>query len=311
VGQKVATRRAFGQALAALGARPEVVALDGEVGNSTYTEDFAKAYPERYFEMYIAEQQLVAAAVGLSVRGYVPFASTFAAFFTRAYDFIRMSAISAANIRLCGSHAGVEIGADGPSQMALEDLAMMRAVHGSTVLYPSDAASTARLVQEMADHDGIVYLRTTRGAYPVLYPADETFPVGGAKVVRSGDADTVTLIGAGVTLHNCLAAADQLATDGITARVIDLYSVKPIDTKTLLEAARATDGKLVVAEDHYPAGGLGSAVLEALSDAGYPSRISHLAVRDLPGSGTPEELLDAAGISAAHIAQAARELVSG
>ena len=212
------------------------------MGNSTHAEEFAKAYPERYFEMFIAEQQLIAAAVGMSVRGYVPFAATFAAFFTRAYDFIRMSAISAANIRLCGSHAGTEIGADGPSQMALEDLAMMRAVHGSTVLYPSDATSAAYLVREMAGRDGIVYMRTTRGAYPVLYGPDEEFPVGGAKVVRSSPGDQVTLIGAGVTLHGCLAAADQLGSDGISARVLDLYSLKPIDTQALLDAAAATGG---------------------------------------------------------------------
>jgi len=310
-GAKVATRKAFGESLAAVGARPDVVALDGEVGNSTYTEDFAKAYPERYFEMYIAEQQLVAAAVGLSVRGYVPFAATFAAFFTRAYDFIRMAAISAANIRLCGSHAGTEIGADGPSQMALEDLAMMRAVHGSTVLYPSDATSTAYLVQEMAGRRGVVYLRTTRGAYPVLYGPDEAFPVGGAKVVRSGPDDQVTLAGAGVTLHNCLAAADELARDGIGARVLDLYSVKPIDTQALLDAAAATRDRLVVAEDHYPAGGLGEAVLEALNGAGHPARVAHLAVTSLPGSGTPAELMEAAGISAGHIVRAARGLLGG
>src|SRR6516165_3253947 len=220
LGAKVATRLAFGQALAAVGARGNVVALDGEVGNSTHAEEFAKAYPERYFEMYIAEQQLVAAAVGMSVRGYVPFAATFAAFFTRAYDFIRMAAISQANIRLCGSHAGVEIGADGPSQMALEDLAMMRAVHGSTVLYPSDAVSAAALVDEMARTDGISYLRTTRGAYPVLYAAEESFRPGGSKILRSGPSDAVTLIGAGVTLHECLRAADELAQDGIGARVV-------------------------------------------------------------------------------------------
>ena len=309
LGAKVATRKAFGDALAAVGARGDVVALDGEVSNSTYTEDFAKAHPERYFEIFIAEQQLVAAAVGMSVRGYVPFAATFAAFFTRAYDFIRMAAISAANIRLCGSHAGVEIGADGPSQMALEDLAMMRAVHGSTVLYPSDATSTAQLVREMADRSGVVYLRTTRGAYPVLYGPDETFPVGGAKVVRSSPDDQVTLAGAGVTLHNCLAAADQLGRGGIHARVLDLYSIKPIDTETLLEAAAATGGRLVVAEDHYPAGGIGGAVLEAFNDAGHPVQITHLAVRGLPGSGTPAELMDAAGISAGHIVQAARDLL--
>jgi transketolase len=309
LGEKVATRLAFGQALAAIGARGDIVALDGEVGNSTHTEEFAKKYPERYFEMFIAEQQLVAAAVGLSVRGYVPFAATFAAFFTRAYDFIRMSAISQVNIRLCGSHAGVEIGADGPSQMALEDLAMMRAVHGSTVLYPSDATSAASLVQEMAERTGIVYMRTTRGSYPVLYPPDEAFPVGGAKVVRSGPDDQVALIGAGVTLHNCLEAADTLSRDGIRARVVDLYSVKPIDTQALLDTAAATGDRLVVAEDHYPEGGIGSAVLDAFNEAGHPVQVTHLAVRGLPGSGTPAELMDAAGISAAQIADAARKLV--
>jgi transketolase len=306
LGAKIATRKAFGESLAAIGARSDVVALDGEVDNSTHAEEFAKAHPGRYFEMFIAEQQLVAAAVGLSVRGYVPFAATFAAFFTRAYDFIRMAGISQVNIRLCGSHAGVEIGADGPSQMALEDLAMMRAVHGSTVLYPSDATSTAWLVREMAERSGIVYMRTTRGAYPVLYGPDETFPIGGAKVVRSSPDDRVTLVGAGVTLHNCLAAADQLGSDGIAARVVDLYSVKPIDTETLVAAAAATGDRLVVVEDHYPAGGIGSAVLEALNDAGHPARIVHLAVRGLPGSGTPEELMDAAGISPGRVAQAAR-----
>jgi transketolase len=309
MGAKVATRKAFGESLAAVGARSDVVALDGEVDNSTHAEDFAKAYPERYFEMFIAEQQLVAAAVGLSVRGYVPFAATFAAFFTRAYDFVRMAGISEVSIRLCGSHAGVEIGADGPSQMALEDLAMMRAVHGSTVLYPSDATSTASLVREMAERTGIVYLRTTRGAYPVLYGPDEAFPIGGAKVVRSSSHDQVTLVGAGVTLHNCLAAADQLGRDGIAARVVDLYSVKPIDTETLVTAATATGDRLVVVEDHYPAGGIGSAVLEALNDAGHPARIVHLAVRGLPGSGTPAELMDAAGISTGHVVQAAREVL--
>jgi transketolase len=309
LGAKVATRKAFGQALAAVGARGDVVALDGEVGNSTHAEDFAKAHPERYFEMYIAEQQLVAAAVGMSVRGYVPFAATFAAFFTRAYDFIRMAAISQADIRLCGSHAGTEIGADGPSQMALEDLAMMRAVHGSTVLYPSDATSTAYLVAEMAGRGGVVYLRTTRGAYPVLYGPDDAFPIGGARLVRSGPGDQVTLIGAGVTLHNCLAAADQLGRDGIAARVLDLYSIKPVDTQALLDAAAATGGRLVVAEDHYPEGGIGEAVLEALSDAGHPVQIAHLAVRGLPGSGTPAELMEAAGISTGHIVQAARDLL--
>jgi transketolase len=309
VGDKVATRKAYGQALAALGARPDVVAMDGEVSNSTFADEFARAYPERYFEMFIAEQQLVAAAVGFSVRGYRPFASTFAAFFTRAYDFIRMAAISQASISLCGSHAGVEIGADGPSQMALEDLAMLRAVHGSTVLYPSDATSAAALVAAMADRDGVSYLRTTRGAYPVLYEAGETFPIGGSKVLRSSPDDRVTLIGAGVTLHACLAAADELAADGISARVIDAYSVKPIDTPTLTAAAAATGGRLVVAEDHHPEGGLGSAVVDALTGAGRADlAVTHLAVREMPGSGTSQELLDAAGLSPRHIADAARRL---
>jgi transketolase len=313
LGEEVATRKAYGDALVALGGDlPRVVALDGEVSNSTFAMEFAKTYPGRYFEMFIAEQQMVAAAVGLSVQHYIPFASTFAAFFSRAYDFIRMAAISQANIRLSGSHAGVEIGADGPSQMALEDLAMMRAVHGSTVLYPSDATSTAALVTAMAHRPGISYLRTTRGAYPVLYDSEETFPVGGSKVLRSSPDDAVTLIGAGVTLHACLAAADQLAVDGLRARVIDVYSVKPIDTGTLAAAAAATNGRLVVAEDHYPAGGLGSAVADALLEAGAADlRFTHLCVRNLPGSGSPQELLAAAGIDAAHIEVAARELIAG
>jgi transketolase len=312
VGDKVATRKAYGDALAALGAyRPTVVALDGEVSNSTYAGEFAQAYPGRFFEMFIAEQQLVASAVGLSVRHYVPFASTFAAFFTRAYDFIRMAAISQADIRLVGSHAGVEIGADGPSQMALEDLAMMRAVQGSTVLYPSDATSTAALVDAMAERPGVSYLRATRGAYPVLYDAGESFPVGGAKVLRSSPDDAVTLVGAGVTLHACLAAAEQLAGDGIRARVIDLYSVKPIDTETLAAAVASTDGRLVVAEDHHPAGGLGSAVTDALLEAGPQTlQVTHLCVRELPGSGTSEELLAAAGLDAGTIAAAARDLLA-
>ncbi|MGH3154572.1 MAG: transketolase, partial [Streptosporangiaceae bacterium] len=267
-GQKVATRKAYGDALAALGVRHDVVAMDGEVSNSTFADEFAAAYPERYFEMFIAEQQLVAAAVGMAARGYRPFASTFAAFLSRAYDFIRMAAISRSNIRLVGSHCGVEIGADGPSQMALEDLAMLRAVHGSTVLYPSDATSAAALTAAMADLEGISYLRTTRGAYPVLYDAGESFPVGGSKVLRSSDRDEVTLIGAGVTLHECLAAADQLAEMSISARVIDLYSVKPVDVDTLTAAAAATGGRLVIAEDHHPEGGLGAAVLDALTSNG-------------------------------------------
>jgi transketolase len=311
LGQKVATRKAYGDALAALGVRPDVVAMDGEVSNSTFADEFAAKYPERYFEMFIAEQQLVAAAVGLGVRGYRSFASTFAAFFTRAYDFIRMAAISQASIRLVGSHAGVEIGADGPSQMALEDLAMLRAVHGSTVLYPCDAVSAAALTAAMADLDGISYMRTTRGAYPVLYGAGETFPVGGSKILRESGEDQVTLIGAGVTLHECLAAADALAGEGVHARVIDLYSVKPADAATLTEAAAATAGRLVIAEDHHPEGGLGAAVLDALTTAGPTElAVAHLAVRVMPGSGTTAELLAQSGLDADGIAAAARRLLA-
>jgi transketolase len=236
--------------------------------------------------------------------------STFAAFLSRAYDFIRMAAISRANLALCGSHAGVEIGADGPSQMGLEDLASLRAVHGSTVLYPSDAVSCAALVEQMASRDGISYLRTTRGTYPVLYDNQESFPIGGSKQLRGGEGDQVALIGAGVTVHHCLAAADALAGQGIRARVIDLYSVKPVDRDALVAAVRATGGRLVVVEDHYPQGGIGAAVLESLADLGEPLHLTHLAVRDLPTSGTSAELLDAAGIGADAIAEAARALVS-
>ncbi len=309
LGAKVATRKAYGDALAALAARPEVVALDGEVSNSTYAEDFKAVAPDRFFEMFIAEQQMIAAAIGLSVRGYVSFASTFAAFMSRAYDFIRLNGISKVDLRLSGSHAGVEIGADGPSQMALEDLASLRAINGSVLLYPSDATSTAALVAAMARTPGTVYLRTTRGAYPVLYEAGEEFSVGGSKVLRSSDGDRVTLVGAGVTLHECLEAAATLRDEEIPARVIDLYSVKPVDLATLLDAYAATEGRIVVVEDHYPEGGMGAAVLEALADAGVSGlRWAHLAVQGLPGSGTSAELLDAAGISARHIVEAARRL---
>ncbi|MEV4544404.1 transketolase [Micromonospora echinaurantiaca] len=309
-GAKVATRNAYGDALRALGSRADVVALDGEVSDSTRSDRFAEAHPDRFFEMFISEQQMVAAAVGLQVRGYRPFASTFAAFLSRAYDFIRMAAISRADIALCGSHAGVEIGADGPSQMGLEDLAAMRAIHGSTVLYPSDAVSCAALVAQMVDCTGITYLRTTRGGHPVLYDNDETFPIGGSKLLRGGGHDHVALIGAGVTAHNCLAAAEQLAGEGIEARVIDLYSVKPLDSERLLDAARDTGGRLVVVEDHYPEGGLGSAVLEALADLAVPAQVCRLAVRGLPTSGTPTELMDQAGIGVSAIVTATRALLA-
>src|SRR5215218_5714328 len=312
-GEEVATRRAYGEALAALGAaRGDVVALDGEVSNSTYAEIFAEAHPDRYFEMYIAEQQMLAAAVGLQVRRWVPFASTFAAFLTRAYDFIRMAAISRANLRLCGSHAGVSIGEDGPSQMGLEDMAMMRAVHGSTVLHPCDANQTARLVAEMADREGISFLRTLRPSTPVIYGPDEEFPIGGSKVVRSSGEDQVTVVAAGITVHNAIEACEKLQEEGIAVRLIDAYSIKPIDADALREAAQATGGRLVVAEDHWPEGGLGEATLSALEQDGTDVRaFEHLAVSVMPGSGSPEELMDAAGISANHIADAVRKLLNG
>ena len=310
-GDEVATRRAYGDALAALGyERNDVVAVDGEVNNSTYTDAFANAHPDRYMEMYIAEQQMVATAVGLQVRGWVPFASTFAAFFARAYDFIRMAAISSADLRLVGSHAGVSIGEDGPSQMGLEDIAAMRAVHGSTVLYPSDANQAAKLVPQMADRKGIVYMRTTREPLPVLYGADEEFAIGGSHIVRSSDGDAVTIVAAGITVHEALKAADALEEEGIGARVIDLYSIKPIDEATL-KAAAADTGLMVTAEDHWREGGLGEAVLSVFAESDERPRIRVLAVRDMPSSGTPADLLNAAGIDAAHIAAAARDLVAG
>ncbi len=309
--EEAATRKAYGDALKALGAaNPEVVGLDGEVSNSTYAEEFAKAYPDRYFEQYIAEQQLIAAAVGLSVRGKIPFASTFAAFLTRAYDFIRMAAISRANIRLCGSHAGVSIGEDGPSQMALEDLSMMRAVYGSTVLYPCDPNQTAQLMAEMAQHEGIVYMRTTREKTPTLYGPDEKFEVGGSKVIHQSPDDRVTVVAAGITVHEALKAYEQLKSQRVLIRVIDAYSVKPMDDETLFAAAQETGNKIVVVEDHWSEGGLGDAVLEVFTQRDGPlPQVVKLAVQSMPGSGTPAELMEEAGISAHHIVQAVRALI--
>jgi transketolase len=313
VGDSEATRNAYGKALRALGAaREDVVAMDGEVSNSTKSEEFAEAYPERYFEMFIAEQQMLAAAVGMSVRKRVPFASSFAAFLSRAYDFIRMAAISRANLRLCGSHAGVSIGEDGPSQMALEDLAMMRAVHGSTVLHPCDANQTARLVAEMADTEGISFLRTLRPSTPVIYAPDEKFSIGGSKVLRSSDQDRVTVVATGITVHNAIEACKKLQEESVAVRLIDAYSIKPIDASTLREAVRTTGGKLVVAEDHWPEGGLGEATLSALAEDGTEGlEFEHLAVNGMSTSGSPQELMDAAGISAEHIASAVRKLLNG
>ncbi len=310
-GAEVATRAAYGTALAELGdRRPDVVALDAEVSNSTFTDRFAGAHPERYFEMYIAEQQMVAAAVGMQVRGWTVFASTFAAFLSRAYDFVRMAAVSRANIRLVGSHAGCAIGEDGPSQMALEDLAAMRAVHSSTVLYPCDPNQTADLVERMADLDGVSYLRTTRNALPALYGRDEEFPIGSSRVALGGDAaDDVTIAAAGITVHEAIKAGAALEREGIRARVLDLYSVKPIDAAAVAVAGQQTGG-IVCVEDHWAEGGLGDAVLSALAEMDVRCRVRKLAVRDMPMSGTPEELLGAAGIDAASIQSAARELAA-
>jgi len=264
-------------------------------------------HPDRFFECYIAEQQMLAAAVGMQVRGWTPYAATFAAFLSRAHDFTRMAAVSRANLRVVGSHAGVAVGQDGPSQMGLEDLAAFRAVLGSTVLYPCDANQTAALVVAMADRAGISYLRTTRGATPVLYEPGKEFPIGGSRVLRSSPTDQVTIVAAGVTVHEALAAADQLAGHGVNARVIDLYSVKPIDAATLRQAAAET-GRLVTVEDHWPEGGLGDAVLDVFADGQPGPRIVKLAVRAMPGSATPAEQLNAAGIDAEAITRTALAL---
>ncbi|MBW3642490.1 MAG: transketolase [Actinobacteria bacterium] len=311
LGASVSTRKAYGEALAALGsARGDVVALDGEVSNSTYAEIFKDAHPERFFEMYIAEQQLVAAAVGMQVRGYRPYASSFAAFLTRAYDFVRMAAVSQADFCLVGSHVGVSIGEDGPSQMGLEDIASFRAVFGSTILYPCDANQTAALVVAMADRDGISYLRTTRGNTPVIYGPDETFEIGGSKVARESDADQAVIVSAGITLHEAMEAAETLAAEGIAVRVVDCYSVKPIDAEGLRAAARASKNRVLTVEDHWPEGGLGDAVLEVFADTDDHTRIVKVAVREMPGSGKPDQLLATAGIDAEHIAEAVRKLVA-
>lgn len=311
VGEKVAARKAYGDALKAIGdADASVVALDAEVSNSTYSDIFKKAHPERFFEMFIAEQLMVSAAVGFQNRRKKPYCSTFAAFFSRAFDQIRMAAVSQADIKLAGSHAGVSIGEDGPSQMALEDIAMMRAVYGSTVLYPSDATSTAALVAELKDKKGISFLRTTREATPVLYESGTDFPIGGSKTLRESGDDTATLIGAGITLHEALKAADTLKESGVSVRVIDLYSVKPIDGDAIAKAARETR-HLVVVEDHWREGGLGDAVLASLAQShagnkldGDAARFTHLCVEKMPRSGKPMELLADNNIDAASIVKA-------
>jgi len=310
-GTKEATRKAYGDSLAALGAnRPDLVVLDGEVSNSTYADIFAKAYPQRFFEMFIAEQCMVSVANGMAVLGKRVFASTFAAFFTRAYDQIRMATIAGATFCLSGSHAGVSIGEDGPSQMALEDLAMMRAVHECTVLYPCDPNQTAQLVKQMADLPGLSYLRTTREKTPVIYDPKDEFPIGGSRTLKTSDRDRAAIFAAGITVHESLKAYEELQKNGMSVRVVDLYSVKPIDQETIHRAAREC-GKIVVVEDHWPEGGLGDAVLEALSGVGAPAAtVVKVAPRTMPGSGTPAELLHAAGIDAAGITKAVKSAMS-
>jgi transketolase len=308
---KVATREAYGFALKRVGAvNKELVALSGDVKNSTFSETFQDAEPDHFWQGYIAEQNLVSVAVGLQARGKVPFADTFACFLSRAYDNVRMAAISRANINLCGSHCGVSIGEDGPSQMALEDVAMFRAIHGSAVLYPSDAVSTERLVDTMARRVGINYLRTSRPKFPIIYSKDEKFPLPGFKVLRKSDQDKVTVIGAAVTLHEALKAADELKKSGTNIRVIDLYCVKPIDGKAIAAEIAATGGKLITVEDHWPEGGIGEAVLSALASVGAaPTKFKLMAVNGMPHSGKPEELVDAFGISARDIADAVKAII--
>ena len=309
-GQMVATREAFGTALRKLAAvHPKIVALDGDVKNSTFTEVLEKAYPDRLYQGYIAEQNLVGVGVGLAAQGQVPFVATFACFLSRAYDQVRMAAISRSNLNLCGSHCGVSIGEDGPSQMGLEDLAMFRAIPGATVLYPGDAVAAERLTETAARRSGICYVRTGRPKTPVLYANDEQFPVPGFKVLRQSASDRAAIITAGVTLHEALKAYEQLAAKGIAIRVIDLYCVKPIDAPALGEHVRASGGRVVSVEDHYPEGGLGEAALGALISDGIPlSAARRLAVGRVPHSGKAEELLDAFGISARHIVAAVEKM---
>lgn len=311
IGQNVASREAFGVGLKNLAAvNPKVYAIDGDVKNSTFTETLQKAFPDRLIESYIAEQNMVSLGVGMAAQGLVPFIGTFACFLSRAYDQVRMAAISRSSIKLCGSHCGVSIGEDGPSQMALEDLAMFRAIPGATVFYPSDGVSAERLTEEMARRPGICYLRTSRPKTAVLYGAGEKFPVPGLKALRQSANDRVTVIGAGVTVYEALKAFDQLKSRGIAIRVIDLYCVKPLDTAALSEHVRATGGRLVTVEDHYAGGGLGEAVLADLAEAGVPlTAVRRLAVDRVPHSGKPEELLDAFGISARHIIEAVNSLL--
>jgi len=306
IGESIATREAYGTALVKLGeVDPRVVVLDADVKNSTFSDKFEKVFSGRFYQNFIAEQVMVGSAMGLASRGAIAFPSTFACFLTRAYDFIRMAAISRLNVKLAGSHAGVSIGEDGPSQMALEDLAMMRAEPNIAVLYPCDAVSTERLVTEAAYYDGPAYIRTSRPKTPVIYGPDERFPIGGCKVLRESTEDVATVIGAGVTVFEALKAYDELKKAGIAIRVIDLYSVQPIDETTLRQAAAATRGQIVTVEDHYAGGGIGEAVAAATTGL---ATVQILAVREIPRSGKPEELFDRFGISASHIVNAVRKI---
>lgn len=304
--KEVATRKAFGDALQALAkVNPRVMALDGDVKNSTHTDEFFAAAPERFVEGYIAEQNMVGIAMGLAARGMVPFASTFACFLSRAYDFIRMTAISQLNLKFAGTHVGVSIGEDGPSQMGLEDIAMFGAEPNFTVLYPSDATSAWAATMLAAEIKGPTYVRLGRPNNPVLYGPEEKFAVGKAKVVRQGKNDRVLVVAAGVTLFEALKAYEELKKAGIEIRVIDLFSVRPIDRETLLASARAAGNQVVTVEDHYAHGGLGDAVMEALSGERIP--VYKLAVREIPHSGKPQELIEKFGISSKSIVQKVRE----
>src|SRR5437870_6318771 len=307
---EIATRQAYGEALVRLGeSDPRVRVLDGDVKNSTYAEKFKERFPDRFVEGWIAEQNMVSAGAGLAAQGLIPFVSSFACFLERAADQIRMAGISRANLKLCGSHAGVSIGEDGPSQMALEDLALFRAIPEAVVFYPSDGVATDAAVRLAAARKGIVYIRTTRGKTPGLYPEDEAFAVGTLKTLRRSDGDRLAIVAAGITLHEALAAQAELATSGVAVRVIDLFCVKPIDATALLEAARACDNRVLTVEDHYPEGGLGDAVMEAVGTAGVA--VHRLAVREIPRSGPPRQLLERFGIGRSPILAKVREILGG
>ncbi|MGB2907917.1 MAG: transketolase, partial [Candidatus Aminicenantaceae bacterium] len=303
----VATRRAYGNALVSLGkVNNTVVAIDGDVKNSTYADDFFEAFPKRSFQCYIAEQNMVGMGLGLQAKGYLPFMATFAAFLSRAHDQIRMAAYSMPNMKFVGSHVGVSIGGDGPSQMGLEDMALFTPIPDCVVLYPSDAVSTEALMETMTRKKGMAYLRTTRPATPILYKQDEKFPIGGSKVLKASGKDRALVVAAGITVFEALKAYEELKAAGIPVRVLDAYSVQPVDRENLTKQAKAAGGRVVVVEDHFPQGGLGSAV--ALALAGQ-ARIEHLAVRELPRSGQPDELMDRYGISARHIVSAVMEII--